>query len=55
MYCYKCGVKLEDNESKCPLCHTKVHNIDDESNPYDSYVENFQTRVNIKYLTFYQY
>ncbi len=23
-YCVKCGVKLEDSEKKCPLCHTVV-------------------------------
>lgn len=51
MYCKKCNVKLKEYLHECPLCHTKVHNIDDESNPYDSYVENFQTRVNIKYFS----
>lgn len=24
MYCIKCGVKLADTETKCPLCHTVV-------------------------------
>ena len=51
MYCKKCNVKLKEYLEECPLCHTKVHNIDDESNPYNSYVENFQTRVNIKYFS----
>lgn len=25
MYCIKCGVKLNDTEKKCPLCHTAVY------------------------------
>ncbi len=25
MYCVKCGVKLADTESVCPLCHTAVY------------------------------
>lgn len=25
MYCVKCGVKLSDTESKCPLCETTVY------------------------------
>ena len=24
MYCYKCGVKLQDIEEECPLCHSKL-------------------------------
>ncbi len=25
MYCVKCGVKLADSETRCPLCQTKVY------------------------------
>ena len=28
MYCIKCGVKLADTESKCPLCNTTVQHPD---------------------------
>lgn len=28
MYCVKCGVKLADTESTCPLCGTKVYHPD---------------------------
>ncbi len=28
MYCIKCGVKLADTESKCPLCNTEVYHPD---------------------------
>ena len=51
MYCKNCNVKLKGYLNECPLCHTKINNIDEESNPYDSYVENFQTKVNIKYFS----
>ena len=51
MYCKKCNVRLKEYLNECPLCHTKKNSIDDESNPYDTYVENFQTRVNIKYFS----
>lgn len=27
-YCIKCGVKLENSESECPLCQTKVYHPD---------------------------
>ena len=30
MYCVKCGVKLSDTESKCPLCNTAVFHPDIE-------------------------
>ncbi len=29
MYCVKCGVKLQDNVSVCPLCGTKVAYLDE--------------------------
>ena len=28
MYCVKCGVKLANTESKCPLCNTAVYHPD---------------------------
>lgn len=28
MYCIKCGVKLGDAETKCPLCNTRVYHPD---------------------------
>lgn len=28
MYCVNCGVKLEDTEKKCPLCHTICYHPD---------------------------
>jgi hypothetical protein len=51
MYCKNCKVKLKDYLDKCPLCHTKVTTINEESNPYNKYVEDFSTRVNIKYFS----
>lgn len=51
MYCKNCKVKLKDYLTKCPLCHTKVDNINEDSNPYNQYVEDFSTRVNITYFS----
>ena len=51
MYCKKCNVRLKEYLKECPLCHTKVENKNDETNPYNPYVENFSTRVNIKYFS----
>ena len=28
MYCVKCGVELEEGTEKCPLCGTKIQNVD---------------------------
>lgn len=51
MYCKKCNVKLKDYLKKCPLCNTPVNNNNDESNPYNQYVEDFSTRVNVQYFS----
>ena len=51
MYCKKCNVRLKGYLKECPLCNTPVNNNSDDDNPYNSYVENFQTRVNIKYFS----
>lgn len=51
MYCKNCKVRLKDYLNKCPLCHTKVDIINEDSNPYNKYVEDFSTRVNIKYFS----
>ena len=32
MYCVKCGVRLEDSESVCPLCETVVYHPDIKQN-----------------------
>ncbi len=51
MYCKKCNVRLKEYLKECPLCHNKVENISEESNPYNSYVEKFSRKVNIKYFS----
>ena len=51
MYCKKCKVRLKDYLDKCPLCHTKVDIINEDNNPYNKYVEDFSTNVNIKYFS----
>lgn len=51
MYCKNCKVRLKEYLKECPLCNEKVDNKSDESNPYNTYVENFSTRVNIKYFS----
>ena len=30
MYCIRCGVELEENAEKCPLCETPVPKIENE-------------------------
>jgi len=39
MYCVKCGVRLEDNPEKCPLCATPVWNPDGAANGRPQYSE----------------
>ena len=37
MYCVKCGVKLSEGQTVCPLCETKVYHPDinvTEANTY---------------------
>lgn len=41
MYCVKCGVKLQDNISVCPLCGTKVAYIEENNDPESHYSEIF--------------
>ena len=31
MYCVKCGVRLQENTKRCPLCHTPVWNPDGDA------------------------
>jgi len=53
MYCYKCGVKLEDNENKCPLCHTSLPK-EKNSNAISSYsdkIDDIGKRINFRYIT----
>ena len=28
MYCIKCGVKLSEGQTTCPICHTRVYHPD---------------------------
>ena len=35
MYCYKCGVKLDNNEMECPLCHSKLPVINEKNDNKD--------------------
>ena len=51
MYCKNCKVRLKDYLEKCPLCNTKVESKNENSNPYNKYIEDFSTRVNIKYFS----
>ena len=51
MYCKNCNVRLKEYLKECPLCHEKIEKKDDETNPYNTYIENFSTRVNIKYFS----
>ena len=32
MYCIKCGIELEENAEKCPLCETAVPKMENEDN-----------------------
>ena len=53
MYCYKCGVKLENNENKCPLCHTilpKEKNSNSLS-AYSDKIDDIGKRINFRYIT----
>ncbi len=51
MYCKNCKVRLKDYLKECPLCHEEIDNNIEENNPYNTYIENFQTKVNIKYFS----
>ena len=37
MYCIKCGVKLSEGQTVCPLCETKVYHPDITVDPKDTY------------------
>jgi len=52
MYCYKCGVKLEDNEKECPLCHSLLP-IDDNYNLEKAYSDKLDLRkhFDFKYIS----
>ncbi|MBP5684342.1 MAG: hypothetical protein J6X02_03700 [Bacilli bacterium] len=53
MYCYKCGVKLEDNEKECPLCHSMLPK-DIKSNKLSAYsdkIDSLGKHINFRYIT----
>jgi hypothetical protein len=53
MYCYKCGVKLEDSENKCPLCHTTLPK-EKNSNALSAYsdkIDDIGKHINFRYIT----
>ncbi|MHA1367890.1 MAG: hypothetical protein ACTSP5_15990 [Candidatus Heimdallarchaeota archaeon] len=35
-YCSRCGVEVEPNKEKCPLCDTKIQELEDEEEEYTS-------------------
>lgn len=35
-YCSRCGVEVEPNKEKCPLCDTKIQELEDEEIEYTS-------------------
>ena len=35
-YCSRCGVEVEPNKEKCPLCDTKIQELEDEEIEYSS-------------------
>ncbi|MHA1435739.1 MAG: hypothetical protein ACTSO7_18015 [Candidatus Heimdallarchaeota archaeon] len=35
-YCSRCGVEVEPNKEKCPLCDTKIQELEDEEEKYTS-------------------
>ena len=35
-YCSRCGVEVEPNKEKCPLCDTKIQLLEDEEEEYTS-------------------
>lgn len=37
MYCIKCGVKLSDGQTVCPVCHTRVYHPDFEITETNTY------------------
>ena len=37
MYCVKCGVKLADGQSICPICHTEVYHPDIKNTEKNTY------------------
>ncbi|MDP4132499.1 MAG: DUF6320 domain-containing protein [Bacillota bacterium] len=50
-YCVKCGVKLSGGKNKCPLCGTKVYNVEEKrttDRPFPKYVEPRSQRVSKK-------
>jgi hypothetical protein len=53
MYCYKCGVKLRENEKRCPLCHTylKYAKDSDELAAYSNIIDDVGKHVDFKYLS----
>ena len=52
MYCYKCGVKLNDSERKCPLCKTKMpyHKLGNEKLAYSDKIDDIGKHINLRYV-----
>ncbi|MBP5269800.1 MAG: hypothetical protein ILO42_02450 [Clostridia bacterium] len=52
MYCVRCGVKLGDGETECPLCHTALPVVGEESGAsYTAYSDRYpKEKDNEKYL-----
>ena len=53
MYCYKCGVKLNDSETSCPLCHTKMpyHKSGKEKLAYAEQIDDFRESINMPFIS----